>query len=175
MLKALGAAALLCAAPVILTAGPAAALTITTDQVTSAIGGTAFGIVGGPIGGFIGGVLGKEVGKTIDRRRKGLDVTPPVQTTAVQPLYSPVIGPGWEDRAVDTTPMRILDIGPAPEADHSPARRAPPRPDAPSAGVTLAASPDPDAPPGTLDYQLNRIVEHHPRMRAKLMAVADRR
>lgn len=109
--------AALAGVPVLLAAGSAAALTITFEQVTGAIGGAALGIVGGPAAGFAGNVLGREVGRKLHPPARQIDLTDLRSRPHVTPINDgPMLDPPVDDRVVDSTPVRMIELKPA-EAD----------------------------------------------------------
>jgi hypothetical protein len=96
----------------LLTASSALALDIYFDQVTSAAGG-ALGIVGGPVGGFVGGFLGKKIGEKIHPRPRHIDNSDLLSHPHVTPINDgPMVNPPVEDRAVDSTPVRMVELRP---------------------------------------------------------------
>ena len=159
--------AALVGAPVLLVGSSAAALEVTFDQVTASAGGAAFGLVGGPLGGFVGGVLGRQLGRKLHHGARQIDnsdlrsqahVTPILEARIIEP------GVGVEDRVVDSTPVRMVELRPAEaEAQTYPAsalvrthRAAEPRaylasarPHAHPARTYLASAPRPAQAPDT--------------------------
>lgn len=116
MLRSRVALAALVGAPVLLTASSALALDIYFDQVTGAAGG-ALGIVGGPVGGLVGGLLGRQIGLKIHPRPRHIDNSDLLSHPHVTPINDgPMINPPVEDRAVDSTPVRMVELRPE-EAD----------------------------------------------------------
>lgn len=112
MLRSRAALAALVGVPVLLTASSAFALEIYFDQVTGAAGG-ALGIVGGPVGGFVGGILGKKIGEKIHPRPPHIDNSDLLSHPRVTPINDgPMINPPVEDRAVDSTPVRMVELRP---------------------------------------------------------------
>jgi hypothetical protein len=112
------AIAALASAPVLLAASSALAFDIYFDQITGAAGG-ALGIVGGPVGGLVGGLLGKQIGLKIHPRPKQIDNSDMESRAHVMPISQGRIiepGEGVEDRAVDSTPVRMVELRP-PEAE----------------------------------------------------------
>ena len=108
--------AALVSAPVLLVAGSAAALEVTFDQVTATAGGGAFGIVGGPLGGFVGAVLGRQLGRKLHHGPRQIDNSDLRSQTHVTPISEGRIiepGVGVEDRTVDSTPVRMVELRPA--------------------------------------------------------------
>jgi len=108
------AIAALVSAPVLLAASSALAFEIYFDDITGAAGG-ALGIVGGPVGGFVGGELGKQIGLKIHPRPKQIDNSDLESRAHVTPISEGRIiepGEGVEDRTVDSTPVRMVELRP---------------------------------------------------------------
>ncbi len=187
MRRSVAAVAALVSVPVLLAAGSAAALEVTFDQVTAAAGG-ALGIVGGPAGGLVGSVLGRQIGLKIHPRPRPLDLTDMKSRAHVTPIdQGPMIDPsaGLEDRAVDSTPVRMIELRPA-ETDAQTYQASAPAParqgrtyqiaarrrvshaqaylvsaPQPAPAGSVPAGDNPGAPSGTLDYQLNQLNAQH--------------
>ncbi len=107
--------AALVGAPILFSANAALALDIYFDQITGVAGG-ALGIVGGPVGGFVGGMLGRQIGRKIHPRPRPVDLTDLQSRPRVTPIAEGRIiqdGEGVEDRAVDSTPVRMIELRPA--------------------------------------------------------------
>ena len=119
MRRSVAAVVALISAPVILIAGSAAALDISFEQVTGAAGG-ALGIVGGPVGGLFGHVLGRAIGHKIHPPPRPIDLTDMRSRAHVTPIDEPRTlmdsDVAADDRAVDSTPIRMVELRPA-EAD----------------------------------------------------------
>ncbi len=193
------AVAALVSVPVLLAAGSAMALDVYFDQVTAAAGG-ALGIVGGPPGGLVGSILGRQIGLKIHPRPRPIDLTDLKSRAHVTPIgEGPIIdaGAGREDRAVDSTPVRMIELRPA-ETDAQTYLASTPnsarqdrtyqvstRSHVSSAERYLVSAPkpapeasapvgdNPAAPPGTLDYQLNQLNARHGADGAAVQKVAD--
>ena len=193
------AVAALVSIPVLLGAGSAVALDVYFDQVTGVAGG-ALGIVGGPVGGLVGHVLGQQIGLKIHPRPRQIDLTDLKSRAHVTPIGQGRVldsGAGMEDRAVDSTPVRMIELRPAETETQtylastpSPAQQgrtyqvsarrrassaetylvAAPNP---AAEATAPAGDNPAAPPGTLDYQLNQLSAGHGADGAAVQKVAD--
>ncbi len=111
--------AALVGAPLLLAGSSAAALEIPFDQVTATAGAAALGLVGGPLGGLAGSVLGRQVGRKIHPRPREIDLSDLRSQPHVTPIREERIidsGVGVEDRAVDSTPIRMVELRPE-EAD----------------------------------------------------------
>ena len=105
--------AALVSAPVLLVGSSALALEVTFEQASGLAGGAALGVVGGPVGGFIGGMLGRAVGRTIHHTRPPVDLTDLKSRAHVTPINDgPMLNAPVEDRAVDSTPIRIIEVRP---------------------------------------------------------------
>ena len=196
------AVAALVSVPVLLAAGSAVALDITFDQVTASGGAAVLGVVGGPGAGFVGSLLGRQIGLKLHPRARPIDLTDLKSRAHVTPISEgPIIdaGAGREDRAVDSTPVRMIELRP-PETDAqtylaatpsavrqgrtyqvstrrhvSPAERYLVSAPQPAGGASGAVSDNPAAPPGTLDYQLNQLTARHGADGAVVQTVADAR
>jgi len=203
------AIAALVGAPALLVGTSALALEVTFEQASGLAGGAALGVVGGPVGGFIGGMLGRAVGRTIHHPARPVDLTDLKSRPHVTPINDgPFLNEAVEDRAVDSTPIRMIEVQPtrmdaqtylanAPRSSSTPhtylasaRRRAPrertylasaPRPEpqaetAAAHAIPAAAvvSDNPNARPGTLDYQLNQVNAHRAAEgAAQIQKVAD--
>ena len=105
--------AALVGAPILLVGSSALALEVTFEQASGLAGGAALGVVGGPVGGFIGGMLGRAVGRTIHHTRPPVDLTDLKSRPRVTPINdSPMLNAPVEDRAVDSTPIRMIEVRP---------------------------------------------------------------
>jgi hypothetical protein len=153
------------------------ALDITFDQVTGVAGAAALGAVGGPAGGFIGGLLGRAIGRKLHHAPPVVDLTDLKSRPRITPIdQGPMLNEPVEDRAVDSTPIRMIELKPteadaqttlasAPRAPAAPrtylasARRRAPAAEAPVQPIPVSAErPASGGPqPGTLDYQLSQL------------------
>ncbi len=107
------AIAALVGAPVLLVGTSALALEVTFEQASGLAGGAALGIVGGPVGGFIGGMLGRAVGRTIHHPARPINLTDLKSRPHVTPINNgPFLNAAVEDRAVDSTPIRMIEVQP---------------------------------------------------------------
>ena len=163
-------------APVLLVSGSALALDVTFEQASGLAGGAALGAVGGPVGGFIGGMLGRAIGRTIHHAPPPVDLTDLKSRPRVTAInQGPFINAAVEDRAVDSTPIRTIEVRPtemdaqtymasargdadAPRTYLASAQsRGPQAAAAQAMPVSAAASDSANGQPGTLDYQLNQL------------------
>ncbi len=123
--------AALLGAPVLLFAGSASAIEVTFDQVTATAGGAAFGMVAGPLGGFVGGVLGRQLGRKLHKGPRQIDNSDLRSQAHVTPIREGRIiepGVGVDDRAVDSTPVRMIELRPAEAEARTYQASAPSRP-----------------------------------------------
>ena len=174
MRKSCATLAALVGAPVLLVGSSALALDVTFEQASGLAGGVALGAVGGPAGGFIGGMLGRAIGRTLHHPARQIDVPDRAARQHVTPIgQGHIVYQTTEDRVVDSTPIRMIEPAPT-EADArtylaaAPARK-PERPRTYLASapreetqarvipIVAAASENPAAHPGTLDYQLDQL------------------
>lgn len=128
----------------LISAGPTTAAVVTPQQVTGLAGSAAGGAVGGPVGGFLGGIAGRLIGGAFPKKKQlgvGEPAPPPNRITPLSGSER-VIYTGADQRMVDATPIREIEV------DRG-------QPDAFSQGRPAFA--DASAPPGTLDYQYQRI------------------
>jgi hypothetical protein len=138
MRKSGAALAALVSVPVLLAASSALALDITFDQVTGTVGGVALGAVGGPAGGLIGGLLGRAIGRKLHHPPPVVDLTDLKSRPRITPIEDrPLLNEAVEDRAVDSTPIRLIELRPT-EADAQTIEASAPR--APPAARTYLAS-----------------------------------
>ncbi len=176
--------AALVGAPVLLVGSSAAALEVTFDQVTATAGAAALGLVGGPLGGLAGSVLGRQIGRKIHPRPREIDLSDLRSQPHVTPIRDDRIidpGVGVEDRAVDSTPIRMVELRPeeadartylasgptgsAHRAAEARAYLASARHRAPRVRTYLAAAPRPAAEPETAAAQaipVSATVSAHP-------------
>ena len=199
MRKSGAAVAALVSVPVLLVVSSAMAVDIYFDQVTAAAGG-ALGIVGGPAGGLAGSVLGRQLGLKIHPRPRVIDLSDLRSRTHVTPIGDGRMidaGAGREDRAVDSTPVRMIEPRPS-ETDAQTYLAAAPSParqgrtyqvsinrrvsraetylvsaPKPASEAFVPAGDNPGAAPGTLDYQLNQLNAGHGADRAAVQKLAD--
>jgi hypothetical protein len=137
-------------------ASSAMAITITSEQAGGTAGSIAGGAVGGPVGGFVGGFAGRLIGRALHRKSHDVAFQPPAAATGVTLLPAGrLVDPVVNDRAVDTTPMRTIEVGPAQAQDAFRAARPASASTASFGAGGGAASAG--ARPGTLDYQLQQL------------------
>lgn len=172
---------MLAALPVLAVAAPAAATILTAEQVGGTAGSMALGAVGGPVAGLVGGVAGRLFVHMVQHRRSPLDPHLPPAPRQVQPIADRrPIDPPADQPVVDLTPVRYVPKLPPDNpfaAGREASARAAQMQRVVSQGAPSADLPDdPNASPGTLDYQVNQLKARGAwQGGAGLTPIADRR